>query len=77
MPYSHLAEAYVTCANLLEAGSTAGHFPTCISRGGTWLRFEQMITHTEGKQASIVPATRLFAFFILYISTSLPLLSCL
>ena len=27
-----------TCADLLVAGSAAGHFLTCISRGGTWLQ---------------------------------------
>ena len=72
LPYSHLAEAYVTCslrstsgatcADLLAASSTASHFPTCISRGGTWLRFEQVNTHTEGKCATIVPATGLFNY---------------
>ena len=33
--------------NLLAAGSASGHFPTCISRGGTWLGFERAITQTE------------------------------
>ena len=33
-----------TCANLLEADSTAGHFLTSISRGGTWFGFEWAIT---------------------------------
>ena len=32
-----------THADLLAAGSAAGHFPTCISRGGTWLGFERVI----------------------------------
>ena len=80
MPYSHLTEAYVihslrftssaTCTDLLAAGSAASHFPTCISRGGTWLGFERVIAHTEGRferviartegeRATIVPATRL------------------
>ena len=35
---------------------TAGHFPTCMYRGGTWLGFEQAITD---ERATIVPATRL------------------
>ena len=28
-----------THADLLSASITDGHFPTCMSRGGTWLRF--------------------------------------
>ena len=44
-----------THADLLAAGSTAA----CISRGGTWLRFEWAITRTEDKHATIVRATRL------------------
>ena len=45
--------------NLLVAGIAASHFPTCISRSGTWLRFEWAITRTEDKCTTIVPATRL------------------
>ena len=69
LPYLYLSEVYIicslrstsgaTCADLLAAGSTASHFSTCISRGGTWLGFEQMITHTEGEHATFVTATRL------------------
>ena len=47
------------CTNLLVAGSVAGHFPTCISRGGIWLGFERAITSTEDERATIVSATRL------------------
>ena len=36
-----------THAYLLVTGSAASHFPTCINRGGTWLRFERAITRTE------------------------------
>ena len=39
---------------------TAGHFPTCMCRGGTWLRFEWAITRIEDERATIVPATRLY-----------------
>ena len=46
-------------ANLLEAGSAAGHFPTCINRGGTWLGFKRAIIWTEDERATIVPTTRL------------------
>ena len=48
-----------TPANLLAASIAASHFPTCISRGGTWLRFEWAITCTEDKHGTIVPVTRL------------------
>ena len=48
-----------THADLLKASSTAGHFPTCIGRCGTWLRFEWAITQTEDECATIVPATQL------------------
>ena len=51
-----------TNANLLAAGSAASHFPTCISRGGTWLGFEQAIIKTEDEHTTIVPATRLVDF---------------
>ena len=43
-----------THADLLAASSAAGHFPTCISRGGTWLGFKQAITQTEDECATIV-----------------------
>ena len=48
-----------THTNLLAAGSTVSHFPTCIIRGGTWLGIEWAITWTKDKCATIVPATRL------------------
>ena len=51
-----------TCADLFKAGSTASYFPTCISRGRTWLGFKQAITRTKHKSATIVPATRLKCF---------------
>ena len=38
---------------------TAGHFPTCMCRGRTWLGFECAIARTEDERATIVPATRL------------------
>ena len=41
-----------TLANLLVASSAASHFPTCISRGGTWLGFERAIKRTEDTCAS-------------------------
>ena len=58
---------YVICSlrytsgatHLLAASSAAGHFPKCISRGGTWIGFERVIARTEGERATIVPATRL------------------
>ena len=49
-----------THANLLVAGIAASHFPRCMCRGWTWLRFERAITRTEDERATIVPATRLF-----------------
>ena len=48
-----------TFYNLLAAGIAAGYSPTCISRGGNLLRFEQAITQTEGERVTIVPATQL------------------
>ena len=44
-------------AHHLATGIAASHFPTCISRGGTWLGFEWAITWTEDKRTTIVPAT--------------------
>ena len=80
LPYSHLAEVYIicslrstsgaTCADLLAASSTACHFPTCISRGGTWLRFKQMTIRTEAEHATIVPATRLYHYVPLHLIVS-------
>ena len=34
----------VTPVNLLMTSIAVGHFPTCISRGGSWLRFGGAIT---------------------------------
>ena len=70
-------------AKLLTAGIAAGHFPTCISRGGSWLRFKWAMTRTEDERATIVPATRppnsswIFIFF--QKSAALPtlLISCI
>ena len=42
-----------TCADLLVVGSTASHFPTCISRCGIWLRFEWTITRSEDQRAVV------------------------
>ena len=50
-----------TLADLLAAG----HFPTCMYRGGTWLGFERAIARTEDERATIVPATRLYLHNIL------------
>ena len=47
-----------THADLLVASNTAGHLPTCMCGGGTWLRFEWAITQTEDECAAIVPAIR-------------------
>ena len=41
-------------ADLLITNTTAGHFPICISRGGTWLRFECAITLAENVRITIV-----------------------
>ena len=56
-----------TPADLLMVSVTAGHFPKCISRGGSWL--EQAITRTKDERATAVPAIRLKCCFtsILYI----------
>ena len=43
-----------TPANNLMASIAAGHFPTCISRGGTWIGFNWAITCTEDERATIV-----------------------
>ena len=43
-------EIHLWCYNYQPLdGITAGHFPTCISRGGSWLRFEWAIICTEDK----------------------------
>ena len=41
-------------ANILTASLTTSHIPTCISRGGSLLGFEQAITRTEDERATIV-----------------------
>ena len=41
-----------TLADLLTASITAGHFPTCISRGGSWLGFEQV---TPAQKTNVIP----------------------
>ena len=53
-----------TC-QLLGDRRAASHFPTCMCRGGTWLRFECAIARTEDERATIVPATRLIDVVIL------------
>ena len=53
-----------THADLLIADIVAGHVPTCISRGGTWLGFEWAITRIEDKHASIVPVTLLCIYLV-------------
>ena len=42
-----------------NSASTASHFPTCISRGGSWLGIKWAITRTEEERATSVPATRI------------------
>ena len=54
----------------------AGHFPTCMCRGGTWLGFKQAITQTKYKCTTIVPAIQLEwrnTIFYPYISSGLTL----
>ena len=53
-------EIHLWCYTCRPLGSrcASGHFPTCISRGGTWLGFEWAITWTGDERATIVPATR-------------------
>ena len=46
-------------ADLLAAGAQPVTSPTCMCRGGTWLRFERATARTEDERATIVPATRL------------------
>ena len=41
------------------ASITDGHFPTWISRSGSWLRFELAITCTEDERTIIGPVTQL------------------
>ena len=53
-----------TLADLLVASMQAGHFPTCMCRGGTWLGFERATARREDKRATIVPATRLFELLL-------------
>ena len=48
-----------TPADHLTTSIAASHFPTCISRGGSWLGFKQAITCTENKCATIVPGNQL------------------
>ena len=52
--HSPRSTSSATHADLLVAGSAVGHFPSCISRGGTWLGFEWAITWTEDERATIV-----------------------
>ena len=58
--HSQRSTSGATLADLLAASSRAGHFPTCISKGGTWLGFELVITRTVDRHATIVPVTRLY-----------------
>ena len=44
--------------NLLIASMAAGHFSTCMSRGGNWLGIEPAITHAKDECVTGVPATR-------------------
>ena len=75
-------------ADFLTASIAAGHFLTCISRGGTWLRFEQAITRTEDERATrltylilvlirykpLLAHIQAFKYFILLYLIFLPLL---
>ena len=45
--HSPRSNSGATHANLLVAGITAGHFPTYISRCGTWLGFKWAITQMD------------------------------
>ena len=56
-----------THANLFVSGIAASHFSTCISRGGTWLRFKWAITHSGFFLIHIVEA------IVMYIPWDLPL----
>ena len=56
-----------TSGATLGGRHAAGHFPTCMCRGGTWLRFERAIARTEDERATIVPATRLHLTYHLQI----------
>ena len=48
-------------ANHLAVSNAPSHFPTCISRGGTWLRFERAITWDRRRNTlPLCPATRLW-----------------
>ena len=47
-----------TCWQPVRSRCAAGHFPTCMCRGGTWLRFERATARTEDERATIVPATQ-------------------
>ena len=69
--YSPRSTSGATHANFLAAGSAAGHFLTCISRGESWLGFEQAITRTEDERATIVPVTQLLTLICTYFTAGL------
>ena len=62
--HSPISTSGVTCADLLMAGIAAGHFPTCISRGGAWPGFKWAITQTED-DATFVQATLSVSVYLL------------
>ena len=78
--HSTRCKSGATHNDLLTASITTGHFPTCMSRGGSWLGFKQAITHTEDECTNIVPATWLFEMFtslnfIIFLQTCLTIIS--
>ena len=49
--YTLRSTSGATPAGPLTASITFSHFPTCISRGGSWFRFERAISRTEDENA--------------------------
>ena len=49
-----------TSGATLGGWRAAGHFPTCMCRGGTWLRFKRATAQTEDERTTIVPVTWLY-----------------
>ena len=45
---------YIPQDSPLGGRCAADHFPTCMCRGGTWLRFEHATAQTEDERATIV-----------------------
>ena len=51
-------ECNIHSPRFTSGATLASHFPTCMCRGGIWLRFEHATAQTEDECATIVPATR-------------------